>query len=336
MFKLITAAQDISICLRCQYRLSFRQEARPGPRRPPGYPQQLRHFNARASLQQQPSSTHDVYLGRAPVRYSNEELYPGVGQPTKDSLGFNVLGEPAEVLILRDKTKRFQLDSSLAKVRASGPDKNPAPGSISFPEMIEKMDAERAERGIIDTDQACKNIENVRASWAAETNCSITGDTYNTLVARLHVGFTRLQLAAYLDRAGVDRAGEDKVASIFNLDLGLYSSTYARSSWQPLEVTALQKSGAPRLGKNKKEVLVKQSGQGLTKDALVKKIITQCWNIKTSLQDSSLGELYIRLRKLHLDLILNHSKQQENQRLRSSNADHAGRKKYTEIDVQNL
>lgn len=333
MFKLVSTAQDISICLRCQYRLSLRQGARPGCQRPTGYPQQLRQIKSRPSLQQQPSSAHlaatnDVYLGRAPIRYSTEEIYPGDGPHKKDSLGLSVLGEPAEVLILRDKKKRFQFDSAMAKVRATGPDRNPAPGPISFPDMLEKMDA---ERGIIDTDAACKNIDSVRAAWAAESNGSVTGDSYNDLLSRLHVGFTRPQLAAYLDRAG-----KDTTAGIFDLDFRLYSSIYARSSWQPLGITGPQKSRAPRLGGTKKEVLVKESEQGLSKDALVKMIVTQCWNIKTNLQSSSLGELYIRLRDLDLDLILNHSKQLANQRLRFSNADYAGRKEYTEVDVQNL
>lgn len=303
MFKLVSTTQDISICSRCQYRLSLRQGARPCRRRPTGSPQQLRHFKSRPSLQQQPSAAYvaaidDAYLGRAPIRYSTEEIYPGDGK--KDSLGLSVLGQPAEVLILRDKKKRFEFDSAMAKIRASGPDRNPAPGPISFPDMLEKMDA---ERGIIDTDAACKNIDSVRAAWAAETNGSITGDTYKDLVSRLHVGFTRPQLAAYSDRAS-----KDTTASVFDLDFRLYSSIYARSSWQPLGVTGPQKSRAPRLGKTKKEVLLKESEQGLSKDALVKMIVTQCWNIKTSLQDSSLGELYIRLRDLDLDLILNHSK----------------------------
>lgn len=332
MFKLVSTAQEIRICLRCQYRLSLRQRACPSRRRPTEYPQQLRHFKSRPSLLQQPSTAHDAatdytYLGRAPIRYSTEEIHPGDGPPKKDSLGLSVLGEPAEVLILRDK-KRFQFDSAMATIRASGPERNPAPGPISFPDMLEKMDA---ERGIIDTDVACKNIDSVRAAWTAETNGSITGDTYGDLVARLHVGFTRPQLAAYLDRAR-----KHITAGVFDLDFRLHSPIYARSSWQPLGATGPQKSRAPRLGGTKKDVLVKESEQGVSKDALVKMIVLKCWNIKTSLQDSSLGELYIRLRALDLDLILNHSKQLADQRLRSTNADLAGRKEHTEVDVQNL
>lgn len=333
MFKLVSTAQDVSICLRCQYRLSLRQGARPSRRRPSGYPQQLRHFKSRPSLQQHPSTAHDVatndaYLGRAPIRYSTEEIYPRDGPPKKDKLGLSVLGQPAEVLILRDKKKRFQLDSAMAIIRVSGPDRNPTPGPISFPDLLEKMDA---ERGIIDTDAACKNIDSVRAAWAAETNGSITGDTYKDLISRLHVGFTRPQLAAYFDRAG-----KRTTAGVFDLDFRLHSSIYARSSWQPLGFAGPQKTRAPQLGETEKEVLVKESEQGLSKDALVKMIVTQCWDIKISLQGSSLGELYIRLRNHDIDLIINHSKQLANQRLRPSNADYAGRKEYTEVDVQNL
>ena len=312
MFKLTSAAQDFTICLRCQYGLNVRQKPRSSRRRPSRCPQQLRRFTSGASLQQQTSSAHDAAtiddnLERLPIRYSTEELHPnqlnryGNGPPRKDSLGLNVLGEPAEVLILRDKRHRFQVDSPMAKVRASGPDKNPTAEPISSSEILEKMNA---ERGIIDIDEACRNIESLRTSWIAGTNGSITGNAYDDLVSRLHAGFTKPQLVAYLDRAGKDPA-----ADTFDLSVDFSSRIYARSSWQPQGHTPPQKSTAPRIDSVEKEVLWKESRQGLAKDALVKRILRQCWNIKPQLQESSLGVLDIRLRKLDLDLILNHSKQ---------------------------
>ena len=315
MLKLTSATQDFSICLRCQYRLNVRPKPRPGRRRPARCPQQLRRFTSGASLQQQPSSAHDTATNddnfeRLPIRYSTEQLHPnqtnrhGNGPPRKDSLGLNVLGEPAEVLILRDKRDRFQLDSAMAKVRASGPDKNPAAEPISSSEILEKMNA---ERGIIDIDEACRNIESLRTSWVAGINGSITGIAYDDLVSRLHAGFTKPQLVAYLDRAGKDPA-----ADTFDLNVEFSSRIYARSSWQPSGHTPPLKSMAPRIDSVEKEVLWKESRQGLAKDALVKRILRQCWNIKPQLQDSSLGVLDIRLRKLDLDLILNHSKQSVN------------------------
>lgn len=318
MFKLLPAAQDLFICLHCQYRLSLRQGLRSGRRRPTGHPQQLRRFTSGPSLRQEQSSYPDVAtdndnLERAPIRYYTEEFFPhqnyrhGNEPSTKDSLGLNVLGEPAEVLILRDKQDRFRLDTNMARVRASGPDKNPAQKPISSSEMLEEMDA---ERGLIDIDEVCKNIESVGESWAAKKKGSITGVAYKDLVSRLQEGFTKHQLGAYLERAGKDPA-----ADVFDLNVEISNSLYTRSSWQLVGNTPLRQSKAPRIANstpeeesNEKEVHGKERGQGLSKDALVKRILRRCWNITPRYQESSLGELDVRLHKLHLDLILNHKR----------------------------
>ena len=339
MFTLLPAAQDLSICFRCHYRLSIRQGPQPAHRRRRGYTQQLRRFTSRASLQQQPASEHheavrDDYLGRAPIRYTNEEPLlnqkdrPRIWLPKKDSLGLHVLGEPAEVLILRDKQRRFQLDSIMARVRASGPDKNPDPEPMSSSEMLEKMDA---ERGKINFKEAIKNIESVRASCATKTNGSISQDEYSDLVSKLQVGFTREQLVAYLRRPG-----QDKTARDFNLDFSLSGALYARSSWQLLGSTLPRKMRSPKLRRTHGELLERDRGKGLGKDGLAKMIIRRLWNIKTTSLDSSLGELDIRLRDIHFSLILNHSKHLASPRFRSSSTDHARREGYIEVDVSKL
>ena len=339
MFNHILTAQDVSICLRCQYRLNLRRKPRPGRRRCIGDPQQLRHFTPGASFLQQPSfardsATDDDDLQIPPIRYSTEasrlDRNNGFQKelPKKDRLGLNVLGEPAEVLILRDRQKRFQLDSAMAKVRASGPDKNPNPETISSSEMLEKMDA---ERGTIDLKRVRQNIEGVRTSWAAEANGIITEDRVNDLVSRLQVGFTRPQLVDYLGKAV-----QNPATGVFDLTRRIHSTFYARSSWQPLGTASPGKSRAPRLVGLSEAKVVKETGQGLSKDALAKMIVWQCWSIRTISEESSQGELDIRLQRSHLSLILNHSKQLASSRLRFSNADRAGRKGYIEVDVQEL
>lgn len=341
MFTLVPAAQDVSICFRCQYRLSVRQGPHPGHRRRSGYSQQLRRFTSGASLQQQPAyvdhdAVENAYLGRPAIRYSNEEPIlnqnnrPRIWLPKKDRLGLHVLGEPAEVLILPDKQRRFQFDSAMAKIRASGPDKNPDPEPISSSTMLEKMGA---ERGKISFQEAFENISRVRESWAAKTNGSISQDEYSDLVYKLQVGFTREQLVSYLDRFG-----QDQTAGKFDLDFKLSSFLYARSSWQVLGSMPSSTTRAPPLRSRKmhKEVLERDHKNGLGKDALAKMIIRRCWNIKTTSLDSSLGELDIRLQHIHFTLILNHSKQIANPRIRPSNADHAGREGYFEVDVPKL
>lgn len=346
MFKFISAAQDYSICLRCQYRLSLRQGYRPDRRRPKEHPQQRRRFTSGPDLRQEQSSTHHAAtdngnLERAPIRYYTEELHPsqiyrhGNEPPTKDSLGLNVLGEPAEVLILRDKHNQFRVGSNLARVHVSGPDKNPAQEPISSSGMLEEMDA---ERGIVDIDDVYNNIENVRHSWAARTKGDITGVAYKDLVSRLQEGFTKQQLGAYLDRAW-----RNPIADVFNLNVEYSNNLYARSSWQPVGHTLIRKSKAPKMtynmseeGFNEKDVSGTERRHGISKDDLVEQILRQCWNVTPKFQEFRLGELDLRLQKLHLNLILNHSKQIAKQRYGSHSADHAGRAGYTEADIQKL
>lgn len=346
MFKFISAAQDFSICLRCQYRLTFRQGYRPGRRRPTGHPHQLRRFTSGPNLRQEQSFTHhavtdNANLERAPIRYYTEELHPnqnyrhGNEPSTKDSLGLNVLGEPAEVLILRDKHNQFRVGSNMARVRVSGPDKNPAQEPISSSGMLEEMDA---ERGIVDIDDVCNNIESVRTSWAARTKGDITGVAYKDLVSRLQEGFTKQQLRAYLDRARRNPA-----ADVFDLNVEYSNNLYARSSWQPVGHTSIRKSKAPKIAYNTPEedfnendVPGAERRQGLSKDDLVERILRQCWKVTPKFQESRLGELDLRLQKLHLSLILNHSKQIAKRQYGSQSADHAGRAGYTEADIQKL
>ena len=345
MFKLIPDAQEFSICLRCLYRLSLRRGPRSGRPRPTRYPQQLRRFTSGRSLRQEHLSSHDVVadngsLDRVSIRYITEESPPevnyrsGIEPSTKGSLGLNVLGEPAEVLILRDKRNHFRLDSNLARVRASGPDKNPAQEPINSSGMLKEMDA---ERGIADIDEVCKNIESVGASWVARTKGSITGVAYKDLVSRLQEGFTKKQLGAYLNRAGKDPA-----ADVFDLNVEIANSLYARSSWQLLGDTSLPRSKAPNISRNppgvsnKKEVSGKERGKGTSKDALVKRVLRQCWNITPRFQESSLGEMEIRLKKLHLSLILNHGKQLIELNTLLLKADSDGRQAYIEADIQKL
>ena len=319
MFKLTSVAQNFSVCLRCQYRLSLRQGSRPGRRRPAGHPHQVRRFSSGPKSRQEQIPTHDAAtdignLERAPIRYYTEELHPnqnyrhGNEPSTKDSLGLNVLGEPAEVLILRDKQNQFRVGSNMARVRVSGPDKNPAQEPISSSGMLEEMDA---ERGIVDIDEVCKNIENLRTSWAARTKGNITGVAYKDLVSRLQEGFTKQQLGAYLDRAQRNPA-----ADIFNLNVEYSNNLYARSSWQPVEHTSLRKSKAPKIAYdtpeekfNQKDLIGTERRQGLNKDDLVERILRQCWSVTPKFQESRIGDLDLRLQKLHLNLILNHSKQ---------------------------
>ena len=325
MFSILSPAQDLSICLRCQYRLSIRQGPRPGRQRHKRFSQQRRCFAVGTSQRQEASTAHDAatddgIVGKPLVRYLAEEASPyqqhrhESGPPTKGTLGLNVLGEPAEVLILREKQKRFELDKAMAMIRASGPDKNPSPESISSSQMLEMF---AAERGIIDIDDACKNIESLRTSLAAAKKGPINEDVYKDLALKLHQGFTKRQLQAYWDRTTSDLPDER-----FDLDVDFANTVYARSSWQLVENTT-RSENTPLADRQPRTPMIIMSSDAelaedltlkkrnfgvVLKESLVRRILRRCWKIKPSVPESSRGEVDLRLTPLHLKLISKHSK----------------------------
>ena len=314
MFKLIPGAQGSSICLRCQCRLTARQKSRSSRRLHVRHPQQLRPFTSGPSLGQERQSLQDAAtdkgtIERAPIRYCFGDWGPERSStPTKNNLGLNVLGEPAEVLVLRDRQYRVDHDIGMGRIRATGPDRNPVQEPTSSSGLMEKMNA---ERGVIGIDEVCNNIENVRASWAESTKGNITGLSYHDLVTRLCDGFTRQQLAAYLTRYD-----KSPIADVFDLSVEISNSLYTRSSWQPVAETAARQSKAPKIvDKTPYEDFKtaedpgKERGQGRKKEDLVQRLLRRCWNISPQFKDSLIGELDLRVQESHLNLIVNHSKQ---------------------------
>ena len=317
MFKFIPGTQGSSICLRCQCRLSARQKSRSSRRLHVQHPQQLRRFTSGPSLGQEQQSFQDAAtdegtIERAPIRYCFEDGGPKrSSRPTKNSLGLDVLGEPAEVLVLRDRQFRVDDVISMGRIRATGPDRNPVQAvqePTSSSGLMEKM---AAERGIVGIDEVCNNIEKVKASWVESTEGDVTGLSYHDLVTRLCEGFTKQQLAAYLTMND-----KNPVADVFDLSVEISKSLYSRSSWQPVGETAAQQSKAPKLAdkipyedSNTAEDPGKQYGQGRKKEALVQRLLKRCWNISPRFQDSVIGELDMRVPESHLNLLVNHSKQ---------------------------
>ena len=221
----------------------------------------------------------------------------------------NVLGEPAQVLVLRDRQYRVDHDIGMGRIHATRPDRNPpVQEPMSSSGLMEKIDADRV---IVDIDEVCNNIENVRASWAEGIEGSITGLSYHDLVTRLREGFTKPQLAAYLARND-----KNPIADVFDLNAEISNSLYTRSSWQLVGETAARQSKAPKIADKTPyedsktgEDPGKERGQGRKKEELVQRLLRRCWNISPRFQESLIGELDLRVQESHLNLIVNHSKQ---------------------------
>ena len=330
MFNFVPIAQNVSVCLRCQYRLSTRRATRRTNTQRTTTPQQLRGFVPSRKLKQEQSLLsedvrHDeplvppvrkvdpdvyhrweeIYVARTGLGVGGRQIYSG----SKNGLGFNALGEPAEVLVLRDRGESAGKDSGVIEIRPNRPDKNPAIKALSLSDMLDEING---ERGLVDLDQVCKNIENVKTEWMAKskTRSNVhTATEYAMLSSQLLNGFTVRQLATYLDRAGVNRPNDP-----LDLRNDFSSSLYTRSAWTP-GTTPTQQTRAPKLVEpGKKESSIEQftyrrpDRQLSHKSTLVETILRHCWQIKVRQDEALEGELQIRLHAIHLTLIMNHSK----------------------------
>ena len=84
----------------------------------------------------------------------------------KDTLMFNALGEPAEVLVLDDGRVSREGRSDSVEVRSKRAAEDREMNMLSSSDMVDEIDA---ERGLADTDQVFENIEGIRNSWIAKS-----------------------------------------------------------------------------------------------------------------------------------------------------------------------
>lgn len=325
------AVQEASTCLRCQYRLSLRRRPRLKQQQ---LHRQVRHFGLDRRLHQEQTTIKDVdsydetsyvasdsqpqpnftvtYEPYKPPSKTVSFRRPSELPPIKDSLGFESLGQPAEVLILKDRQERKDREKP---IRGSWPSQSGSdlPTEVMSPsDMLEEMNA---ERGIIGIDQVCRNIETVRDEWIRDdrlpweaTGSVVTKRRYDEVVSRLYNGFTISQLAVYLER-------NEKKQLADPLDLyNLFSSTlYARSPWTS-GISDIWQSKAPAITElaegsmgAKAFVPDRAEKQASRKSMLIDRILRYCWRTRPQEDESSLGEMDIRLQSAHLELIVNHS-----------------------------
>ena len=329
MFKFAPLTQEASVCLRCQLRLSLRKGLRRDiPKRSSATPQQLRGFAPDGKLGQEqailsddglldedlvaPVRKHDPFgpkwEGRSvPRTVSGHPKVKHLHRGHKDTLSFNALGEPAEVLVLDDGRVASEGRSDTVEVRSKRAAEDREINALSSSDMLDEIDA---ERGLADADQVFKNIEGVRNSWIAKSKSDpavFSAAEHAEIASQLGRGFTIKQLVVYLDRADVN-----KPKGPLDLRYEFSSDLYSRSAWT--SGTSSQRSRAPKLvrsgkdGKMRKTSIYEKSDRQLSaKSVLVERILRQYWQFNVRQDESSEGELGIRLHGPHLDLIMNHS-----------------------------
>ncbi|KAL9098237.1 MAG: hypothetical protein Q9163_006068 [Psora crenata] len=320
MYTIFPAAQEVPIFVRSRYLLSVSKatyvvnsyEAR--WRRNVQQSISQRALHQRTVLQDD-SPADDIKHPADPwLRRANDGpiiRYQPVGTVTSaqrrariDSLGVDVLGTPAKVLVL----EQHQKEPYRRPILAEGPDTNPRDRVLMSPSDL--LHAVGKERGIVSADQICENIEALRQSILnknGETVDTVSEDTYDEMVIKLRGGFEARQLQVYIERAQRSLAPNP-------IDLGHdYScDIYARSSWRAGE-TPISLGRAPEILKYRNGGSVNASMPASTlrkrmkKDDLINIIMLECWQMTGPQRGGSgQGEVDIRLLPTHFDVIFHH------------------------------
>lgn len=281
---------------------------------------QSRRFNHAPRLSQQHTQgqlpalhieTLDHVLSEADYKYGLKYGERKIDLYTKDSLGMDSLGRPAEALILRSHIK--ELPSQISHKDMEKFDTEEV--RISASEMLARISA---EQGLVGPQGIVDNLDNIRSDWASklQTKDQPTEAEYSALFKILHAGFTGKQLKEYYTPEIVEPTDDAD-----SLDASYSSDLYTRTSWTygttPFPRTALLRlapigRAIPALVTEDESTDKRRTHtmgwKQMTKTDVIYRIIRERWRFRRAEDEEARGEIDIRLRAEHVSLIENHSK----------------------------
>ena len=314
MFTLSATAQEFSICLRCESRLSWKRSCRSSRRPQFRAARQSRVFASGAGQRRESAQAEhkeESLLTTPPIRYepsTKSHRHGAFRPPSKESLGVESLGAPAEVLVVR---KSLQAKQDMGAIFFTKESSRPLPPALEdSPDAL--LNGIEASRGTVDIDQVCVNIESVRDGFLESQGSKeryVAAEEYDKLLSRLSGGFQKMHLAEYWRRSCSE-------LSVDALDLHFpYRSTLlARTEWRS-EILPDEKDSPPSLmDRNDVPKISRQPSASFinnAKKSLAERIIQKCWGFQKKFddeQDGKLGEMVMRLPHEHLRLLLVHCK----------------------------
>ena len=302
------------ICLRCQYRLAIRARARIAQQRPQHQP---RWFSQNRRLRQAglaqsvpiidegpfydgPNISYEPFDGPV-IRYEHHGgPSPEQKRALKHALGVNALGKPADVFVFEpeQETKRVHEFETSVKQKSYGEH------DLDEEEILKRI---QDGVGIVDIEDACAHIDEIRYSWEKERYADssfVTEGQYIALHEKLCQGFTKVQLQSYVNREELRR-------NIDETDLGqdVISDSYTRSSWERGE-TRMTEIHAPPFSAGVELAPAQTTSQFAVtlKEDIAGSILDDIWQISPPSRELEIGELEIRLHRMPFDLIMKHRK----------------------------
>lgn len=297
MFLAAPKFHDLTICLKCRYRIAMQQRLL--PKRPHPFPlssfvRSVSGFHTTTQLLEQLSLEGVPNFGNRRVfQISRPELSLRLGK-RKVLLGMGSLGEPGEALLIdqdpfRDKKNQFQMKETTTEARG-----------VDHSQMVDTIGAEKEQ---LNAERVSKSLEEIKATFFDSLSGSATASELQILASSLYKGFTAKQLRNYY------KAG-NQTTDYSDLLLQYSSPYYTRSSWRvgstdfPDHASAGKNTLSPESDVHGKS----QGATGVVKMDLVQKILKNQWLLISKEEMGSSGELDILILHQHLDLLLNHSK----------------------------
>lgn len=318
MFTSASIGQDLSICLRCQYRIAARRRPKSG----------RRNRLSSTTFTRPMVSAHRVLQSESQTK-AFEEAHEESLSPAQDSNGvrprpkvwntystanleMNALGEPAKIIMVPKGKKTYFFEPENAENTFENQNTNMSPTGI--------LESIQEKPSLVDSKEAYINIEKLRTSWLSQSQNGysiLPKPDYLQLLDSLKDGFTLDQLVSYYEAkmANLQESG-------FELAHPRSATLYTRSSWEPgcspfpgKAAEHLRYLRHQRLEEvsdvDEKESIPKAVGKFKpavpTKSGVATRIIQVLWNVQVP---EEVGELNMWIVPLYLGILLSDSKQE--------------------------
>lgn len=309
MFPTTAIAHNVSICLRCQYRLSVQQRTQQKRPRLPLVRLVSRLLTSRASIYQHILQPKDLTLSDVHVTEDQPKSWfaprPEIfDKYHKAILNIDALGKRGEVLVMADDLTKEEKDNAFEKKEAVK-----SSVAMDASQIIDKIDG---ETGMVGSERVAENLENIRLIWTQDRSKAPTVSEFEELAKSLHDGFTKRQLLHYFLSLH-HQDSQLELLGAFGTDL------YKRSQWTPGS-THFPGDALKRLNDLKAEIQAKKGSNKVlkpflkyrmiskNKHAIVDRILRQRWHLRTQEDLKVSGELDIWLSRDHLKVLLIHRK----------------------------
>ena len=338
--------QDFNICLRCQARATLSKVWSPIPPHLQRRAWQSRKFSASPWDHQERAEYNDspfddqsflpskTKLGKKLEQNADDIRLPDDDPPdngrrkragpdfyfkranlySQDALGLTTLGKPAEVIRVRDREEKFHYNRLFSKNGET------ALGSQSTVTSSGILDDLARERGLVSTERAIENIEDLKTEWllAQQDPKSPAKPDFFDYGQKLYDGFTSKQLSDYLSWTAT---GHQVGAT--DLNQSFLSDTLTRTHWRA-GTTSFPGDSLSRIrqiarSKDFKEemkaehteistVREREDSKATVKSLLVDNILRLRWHSRPREELQVVGEMDLSILAEHLELVTSHSK----------------------------